>query len=63
MDQHFEYVKCVEDAGQFIRANLDSKPSGLRMLLKDMLESTMLRVVELKLNLIRYNTHTNAVRS
>lgn len=36
MDQHFEYVKCVEDAGQFIRANLDSKPSGLRMLLKDM---------------------------
>lgn len=23
----------------------------------------MLRVVELKLNLIRYNTHTNAVRS
>lgn len=34
-----------------------------RMLLKDMLESTMLRVVELKLNLIRYNTHTNAVRS
>jgi hypothetical protein len=34
-----------------------------RMLLKDMLESTMLRVVELKLNLIRYNTHTNSVRS
>lgn len=34
-----------------------------RLLLKDMLESTMLRVVELKLNLIRYNTHTNAVRS
>jgi hypothetical protein len=34
-----------------------------RLLLKDMLESTMLRVVELKLNLIRYNTHTNSVRS
>lgn len=34
-----------------------------RMLLKDMLESTMLRVVELKLNLIRYNTSTNSVRS
>ena len=42
-----------------------------RMLLKDMLESTMLRVVEIKLvitrfitqNLIRYNTASNAVRS
>jgi len=34
-----------------------------RILLKDMLESTMLRVVELKLNLIRYNTATNSVRS
>jgi|JI61114C2RNA_FD_contig_31_5612017_length_434_multi_3_in_0_out_0_1 hypothetical protein len=33
------------------------------MLLKDMLESTMLRVVEIKLNLIRYNTGTNSVRS
>ena len=28
-----------------------------------MLESTMLRVVEIKLNLIRYNTTTNSVRS
>ena len=34
-----------------------------RMLLKDMLESTMLRVVEIKLNLIRYNTASNSVRS
>ncbi len=34
-----------------------------RVLLKDMLESTMLRVVELKLNLIRYNTATNSIRS
>ena len=28
-----------------------------------MLESTMLRVVEIKLNLIRYNTASNSVRS
>lgn len=34
-----------------------------RVLLKEMLESTMLRVVEIKLNLIKYNTATNAVRS
>lgn len=34
-----------------------------RVLLKEMLESTMLRVVEIKLNLVKYNTATNAVRS
>lgn len=34
-----------------------------RKLLKEMLESTMLRVVEIKLNLIKYNTDTNSIRS
>ena len=34
-----------------------------RILLKEMLESTMLRVYEIKMNLIKYNTNTNVIRS
>ena len=36
MDQDFEYVRAVEDPSSFIKANLESKPSGLRHLLREM---------------------------
>ena len=36
MKQPFEYVRAVDDPVKFIRENVESKPSGLRMLLRDM---------------------------
>jgi hypothetical protein len=36
MDQPYEYIQTVADPTKFIQANLDSKPSGLRMMLKEM---------------------------
>jgi len=36
MDQPYEYMRAVEDPSKYIRANLDSKPSGLRHLLQEM---------------------------
>ena len=36
MNQHYEYVRAVNDPSSFIKANLDSKPSGLRHLLREM---------------------------
>ena len=36
MDQPYEILSAVADPGGYIKANLDSKPSGLRHLLREM---------------------------
>lgn len=57
---YVKYIQCykfLEDAyDQLIHPQK-------RVLLKEMLESTMLRLVEVKANLIKYNTMTNVIRS
>lgn len=36
MDQPYEFMRAVDNPADFIRANVDAKPSGLRHLLRDM---------------------------
>ena len=36
MDQPYEFVQAVKDPSSFIRAQVESKPSGLRHLLREM---------------------------
>ena len=36
MDQKFEYVRSVADPVEFIRANLEARPSDTRQLLREM---------------------------